>query len=330
MDWIKQNPFIAGLAGVTLVIAGVLIFLIMQAGGALQEAESEYATQKNNHDGLVTARIYPSRDSVEALEAQQDEVRERLRELREAFSSKQVAPEPLSPADLVSLIVDSVNATYSLAAERGVNMPAREEFFLGFNRYEESPPRLEAVDELSVLLQVIKSVAELLMEEQIDELISISRVELAVENGAPEEEEEEPQGRRGRGRRAPVVEKMPEQLERWTFIVRFKSTQEALQRVINSLQAMDQLLVTQLIAVTNESKEGPLREQTESGEVRFGEDGLPLPPEEEDAEEGEPSVRVVLGREKVESALRIQLIRLAQSEEEFEATLAGTSQKPRR
>ncbi len=182
MSWIKENKFIASLAGGTLLGAIVLFFI-----GA--QGSKKYSTSKENFDAAYDEgsrfeklEVYPkasNRDAkTTALELYKKSV-DNLQAAFEPFRPKEI--KNITPQEFTTVLLDA-NAEVSKAFEAsGVQVP--EPFFLGFERYKTSLASGNTTGILGYQLNSVKSLMLALAKAKPQSLVNLYRPSLAEEEG---------------------------------------------------------------------------------------------------------------------------------------------------
>ena len=168
---------------------------------------------------------------------------------------------------------------------------------------------------LSQELDSIKALMDLLLRQHVERLNSINRGHLPHEAGGPAAPPAGPGGKP-----APTGEEL---IVRYPVEIRFTAQPTAFHAILNQVTAADRLYVIRLLQVKNQSDKGPSREDPHAalaggvdqpgaqppaeppGPDQNGVPVLPLP------KKGPPPLRYVVGLEKVEADLRIELIKIA-------------------
>ena len=250
MSWVKENSFLAGFLGVTVVGAGVLGFLLMQAKSEYDAKYAEYEQEANELNRLQTMRPYPNAENVKKLEAQRDEFVAEANKLVATASSVEVEEEPVTATQFQDLLRKAVDDVTQRAAARNMKLPDR--FSLGFDRYLTDLPRPEAAAPLARQLAAVKIVIDSVIDSQISELRSFARPELAEERTAvAADDQKKSQG--GKPASDPLVEKDPIEL---VLFGKQPQIRNALNKIVTSDK---QFYIPRLITVVNEQQEGPMR-----------------------------------------------------------------------
>ena len=100
MDWIKENKFISGLLGITILLAGVICYFGYAEGGAFDEKMSEYSGKKGSYTTLVNAKPYPDAQNLQARQDNINEYEGLIADVRKALAGYQPGKLPqLDPGE---------------------------------------------------------------------------------------------------------------------------------------------------------------------------------------------------------------------------------------
>lgn len=249
MSWVKQNSFLAGFLGATVVAAGVLGYLLFQAKGEYSTRYSEYEQEASELNRLEGMRPYPNEENVKKLEAQRNEYVAEADKLVATASALEFEETPVSATefqDKLRVAVDDVNQR---AAARNMEVP--KPFSLGFERYLTDLPRPEAAGPLARQLAAVKLAVDSVIDSQVGAIKSFTRPELPQERGAVagEDAKKAPSGKASEV----LVEKHP--IEMVLF-----GKQPQIRNALNKIVTSDkQFFIPRLISVVNEQQEGPPR-----------------------------------------------------------------------
>lgn len=182
MNWIKSNPFVAALSGITLVICIVLIFFGMSAGSRYQEAlesfDSSYQ-QVNKAEGIP---LYPTAELRDGKRKALTEYSESIGELRSLFDAYRPGElQNVSPQDFTASLKAANKEVTTALEEAGCTVP--DGFLLGFERYGNEFATQNATGVLNYQLEGVKHAFMKLAESRPSELLSVFREEIPEENG---------------------------------------------------------------------------------------------------------------------------------------------------
>ncbi len=182
MNWIKENKFIAVLAGITLVIVAALYFVGSTKAKEYEEAKEKFDEANSEATSFESMALYPKPENKAGKTKALDEYRKSVDGLQNSF-------EKFRPAELKN--VSSQNFTGALKEadeelrkafeQSGTKVP--DAFFVGFERYRASlaPERNTGI--LSFQLQAIKDTLLDLAKAGPTALLNLHRPNLAEEDG---------------------------------------------------------------------------------------------------------------------------------------------------
>jgi hypothetical protein len=316
MNAIKNNPFLTALVVITVIVAGVLLFLISSASGELNQTLSDYEAKQLEYDGLTRAATYPSEENLAKLKDLRQKYAERVAELREELSTRQIEPQRLTTRGFQDLLIQQIEEAEAMAQENGVELPG--DFGLGMAQYRTVLPPAEAVPELTVQLEVIDAVVTRMLQAPVTSINNIQRVTLPEEQGQPRNATRERRGRRDSSRNPRRNRDRQEEevkiLDRETFLVDFTANRQNVREVFNSMYGIEQMVTMQLASLRNEELTGPSKDQAAGGGAAGGAPRriVPQDPDNPDApleeEALEPAAQFILGDEKVEGTIRFQIV----------------------
>jgi hypothetical protein len=162
MNWIKQNPFLAGLAGATLVGAIVLVAVGMAGSGRYAENLETFQASSQEVSGFERKPLYPDPALRDAKKKLLVDYAANIAQLQESFSPYRVDElTPIPPPEFATRLVEARNAIEQAFQATGATLP--EGFYVGFEKYsagevarESSTPilgyQLGAISELLLML----------------------------------------------------------------------------------------------------------------------------------------------------------------------------------
>lgn len=255
MSWIKENKFLAGFTAATVVGAGALGYLTLQAKSAYDTATASYEEQSSELSRLQGAQPFPSADNVKTLEEQRKQHQEAIGALQERLAKVELPIEELTPFQFQDRLRQTVDNTRKRAADSGIEIP--DNFSLGFDRYLAEPPSSQAAGPLGRQLKAIESVVANVINSRVSKISSLDREELPEEKGGTREPQPAKGAKGGKTAEAqPLVEKYP-------FQITFVSNQGSMMQVLNNVVNSDkQFYIPRLITVKNEKETGPSRAET--------------------------------------------------------------------
>ncbi len=308
MSWIQRNMLLTVVLGIATVAALALAVLIFMSWSQYSAISSDYDQQATELKRLERATIYPSQENVDEMERQKKEYAARLSDLRFQLSQLQMPSDPdISPNAFQDKLRATVSEIQQLAADNNVSLP--EEFYLGFDIYQDTLPSRDAAPELSRQLDTAKLVVQQLIELGINELTYIIRQPLPVEGGE-QAEPTPPQAPPGQVLQQEIMATMQ------TYDFGFISTPATLRAVVNAIDRAESFVILRTLLVKNEVQVGPEKSAfadqgtaTAAATQNTGIEGLfedALGTSEESGTE--KRLEFVVGAEKVQVDMQIQIV----------------------
>ncbi len=307
MSWIKENKFLAGLGGGTLLGAILLFVVGLQGGSKYSSTKEQFDTTYNEASEFEKLALYPT-DENQAGKTKA------LDEYKKAAESIQAAFEPFRPKEIKD-ISSQAFADNLLAANAEVRKAFEdtqaivpEPFFLGFERYRTSLASGSTTGLLSFQMDAVKKLMLSLAKSGVSELKNVHRPSLPEEDGQTFTPAE-----------TAVSRALPIEI---TFTGSEKSAREFISSIVDSSNGY---FVIRALRISNEKKEaGTIKDiKFEAGALDGasaggGDGGFVLPPA--GGEEAAPAAPTatpadssqilsqVLGSEKLNVFLRIDLL----------------------
>ncbi len=302
MNWLKENPFLAGLAAITLIGAGVLGFMVFGQAMPNYEATAEAYGQAVRKLHELQGRVpFPSAENLTKSKAITEQYRVDLQALHQKLAAME---SPLStnigPQQFQDSLRQAVNEITENAEKAGVTLPA--DFYLGFRQYANNLPAEQATPALARQLTVIKAMVQRLIDFKVHSIDRLDRMPLPQELGGASAANaggnapgNRPEGgrrdRQGGGGNKVLVEKFPLELA-------FTAEQSKFRVAFNSLMGADQFLIVRSLTVRNSNPAGPPVEEANAASSTA-------------SEEQAKNLNVILGRELVQVTLRIEMLDFA-------------------
>ena len=308
MNWVRNNRFLAGFLAVMLVGIGGLGFLVYSAYGRYSTVDDQYKTQVTELKRLEALAPYPEQANQTKYEELRKSYALAVRDLQTTLASYEPAPEnpPPTPLQFQDRLRKAVEDTVSSAQAAGVDIVPKEKFYLGFEQYSGTPPDAAATPLLASELNAINDlVAILLKNKHIEALISIKRGPVPGEAGsATAATAPAAPGRPAVPVAAPLVTKYP-------IEIAFTALPNSFREILNTITSSKRLYVIRAVQIKNQMDKGPARatEPTpgtgSANAVSPDPNAAPLP------EKGPPALRYVVGQERLDVTLRIELTSVA-------------------
>ena len=139
MRWSQDNPFLAGLAAVTVAGVAALIFLLTQSLALYQQTSEQYVQAVQKLHGLQDRSPFPSKENFDQSKALAGQYKNELNVLRDQLAKMELPLNPeIKPQQFQDDLRAIVNQTTEKAAAAGVILP--KDFYLGFGQYANSQP----------------------------------------------------------------------------------------------------------------------------------------------------------------------------------------------
>jgi hypothetical protein len=292
MNWLKENPFLAGLAAVTLAAAGALAYLIFDASSAYSQSAETYSAAVDKLHKLQTKVPFPSAENLKALQLSRDDYAARILALQSQLAKMEVPLDTsITPQKFMDDLRAAVNDIRKSADEKGVRLP--EKFYFGFDQYQTQVPTDLAAPALFRQFRVIQGLVVRLVDFKVASVDSINRDPLPEEAAAPQAA--------GQKKEAP-----PEPVfRRFKFDIAFTAEQGKVRTVVNSVLAPAQFLIIRSLSLQNTSPTAPAKVSADSA-------AQPVNPFAAAPAADKKSLQVILGRELIKTTLRLEMFDFAE------------------
>jgi hypothetical protein len=297
-----------------LVAVAVLGWLLQSAKARYEEATSGYEEKSGELTRLQGLNPFPNAQNLKSIEAQKAEATTAIAALQAKLATKTFPAEPMTPEQFQDKLRASVTAVVAKAAAAPMRLP--EKFYLGFDRYQTEPPEEAASVALGHQLKGIEWVINQLIENHALELRSLTREELPMERGAKARPEsaDAPSGR-GKGDKG-----SKDMITRQPFEIAALMEQSQFTNFLNTIvgATAPQFYVPRLLVVKNERDKGPQKGAvpgavpTAPALPAMNPDGTPAAPAAA-AVAAAPASTYIVGEEKVEVSLRLEIIDFPQT-----------------
>ncbi len=242
MNWFQRNTLLAVVLAAAGLVTLALLVIIFFAWSEYSEISSEYDEQATELKRLELAKIYPSQQNVEEMQAQRKEYAARLSDLHFQLLQMQMPLEAITPNGFQDKLRAAVSEIQKLAADNNVSLP--EEFYLGFDQYQDTLPSTAAAAELSRQLDTAKLIARRLIELGINELSYITRQPLPVEGSSQNRESEQDEDKQ-------------QMTSMQTFDLGFIATPVSMRNIVNAIAQAESFVILRRLLVKNEVQVGP-------------------------------------------------------------------------
>lgn len=182
MNWIKNNPFVSALAGITLVICAILIFFALRGSARYEEAKTGFEEAYQGVSGSERIPLYPTAENRDGKRKALNEYRESVTELRSMFDKYRPDDlKNLSTQEFTGQLKAATTEVTNALQEAGVQVP--DGFFMGFESYRDQLAQSDATGVLNFELGGIKNVMLNLGSAHPSSLIQLYREPLPEETG---------------------------------------------------------------------------------------------------------------------------------------------------
>lgn len=182
MSWIKENKFLAGLLGGTLVGVVALYFVGSRGAGSYDTAKEQFDLAAGEASAFERLSLYPTTENANAKRKALDEYKQSADELQAAFEPfrpKEITN--ISPQDFTNKLKTVNDEVRKALNDGGTKVP--DAFFCGFEGYKTNPAAGPATGILGYQLDFIKSLMLSLAKSGASELKNLHRPLLAEEEG---------------------------------------------------------------------------------------------------------------------------------------------------
>jgi len=238
---IKDHIGLAVGAGISILVAGVAVFLLWSFHGKYVAVDQELNAQLQRYSTLVRRNPFPSPENVSQAATNYVDLQQYAQNLLSALIKEQINPTAMERADFPPLVERTLRGLWAAAAEDKVTFP--EDFAFGFQRYIDGDlPAPPHIPRLVVQLKTVDAICRLLFSSRISELTDIQRE--TFDKTKPVAVEEAPRGRgRRRSSRSSAKPKAQQQAgqkmsENFTvehFKLTFTARENALWTVLNEM-----------------------------------------------------------------------------------------------
>ena len=200
MSWIQENKFVDGLAGVTAVIGGAILYFGNAQGNAYDEKMLEFDGLKSEHTKLAKAKPYPDSKNLKTREGLIKQYGDVIGNMRKALIGYQPGKlEKLTPVQFSDAQIKMQTELRAAFGAAETTLP--ENCGFGFEKYATIQAKATATARLNFQLNAMQWALNKLAESKPAALINIRREDLAVESGAVATTSPVRRGRPGQNRR---------------------------------------------------------------------------------------------------------------------------------
>lgn len=291
MNWFRANRFLGTfllMAGIAVIAA--LAFLFM-ARSNWNDAATRFDTDVAELGRLQRLNPFPSEDNLRKMKVHAEDYAAAVAKLKEDLKTRVLPAVQIAPSEFQTRLRVATAGVVERAHANKVKLP--EVFFLGFDEYASALPDNAAAPALAQELSQIELLAGILVDARVDAVTALRRNAAATAAQNTTAPKPKPADARG-----------PKTIERSVVDLSFVSTPAAARRVLNQIATAEkQFYIVRLLHVRNEKDKGPARE---AGQV---DDAAPQQPAAKPANAA--AVNFIVGNEKIETAMRVEIVRFA-------------------
>ena len=286
MDWLKNNPFLGGLAIGTAALTGAALYFAMGARQELDLQKEEFTSLMGQLSSVQSNKPFPNQANLNLASAELEQAQKILSELSSKVAEQSA---PLNPQLTPQQFQDALNTTVAkiaaTAAKNSVTLP--ENFYLGFDQYRAQPPTPSASPQLGQQLQSIAEAVNILLASKVSSITSIVRPPLPVESQDNAEEKD----------------KSNAQLFLAPFDVEFVADQANFRQSMEAIIRAKPLLFIRALEVRNSNPKSPTKSN-----------GLPhapnsgAAPDDSDSVDNGARLPVIFGQEQLTVRIRLSSI----------------------
>lgn len=318
MSWIKENPFLAGVAAVTAVATVGLGYFISSQSSRYNAALEDFSASSSKISEYNRMKLYPSAANQTKKKSAVEAYEEGIKEVETAV--KTFMPETLAdvPSDqFTGLLSQSTNDVREKLESAGVTVPER--FLLGFKSFASDTPDQSATGELTAQLNSLKWLTEQLAEAKISKLVNLRREKIDAEEKKPDKAKSNKKKRRDAAEEQSFVTPQEVQLT-------FTGSEESLRSFLTAItESKEHIFGIRRMRIQNEKLTAPTQkdanfpeENLEEEDNDFGADDGGFILEEDGAvgdgadapasQAGQRILAQVIGSEQVHVFLQLELM----------------------
>ena len=174
MNFLKSIPFVTALAGITILVCGVLLFLASKGGAKYDEAKAGFDESYAAVQLSESIPLYPKDENRDGKRKALGEYRESISELSSLFDKYRPGDiENNSPQGFANSLKKASEEVSKALESASCELP--DKFFLGFEGYSDKLANKGATGVLGYQLDGIKHALLGLAEARPSELIKIHR-----------------------------------------------------------------------------------------------------------------------------------------------------------
>ena len=304
-----QNKFLVGLSVAMVAGCGTLGYLLFTSYSQYSDCSQRYETMAGDLMRLERLPLYPEAGNLKKLDQKKNAAAASAESLYRQLAPLSFPLEQITPEQFQDQLRAAVAATAKKAEVAGVKLPVK--FYLGFDNYQTLPPKAEAAPVLGRQLKAVDLAVQTLIDSKVDAITAITR-ELLAEEGDAAKANPQPGAAKVAVEKAPLVSKYP-------FKIDFTAEQNRFRNALNALAKNGkQFFILRPVTIKNDvekplsraeanptPKPGAMAAMT----TTTGTPGMGSP----EVKEEEPALRYIVGTEKVNVGLRLDMVVFASS-----------------
>ena len=259
MTWFKENKFLGGLIVITVILAGVIIFLGMKLQGTLDEKIAEVEAAEGTLEGMKELNPFPTPENSKAKSDSLKALIGDANKMQAQFLSFKPESTAAIPVNEFSALLKDTDAKVRELFDGKIALP--ESFYLGFEIYKSDElPKPESTGELAYELKAIEWLMGELEAAGATAVSNIVRHQIPSEKGESWDGPKAPPAgsRSPRNRRRPTNvnrgPSLPKIANRMPIELVFKGPESALRDVLTAMADSEQYFFDLRIArIKNES-----------------------------------------------------------------------------
>jgi hypothetical protein len=257
MSWASENKFLTGFGVVLLAGVGTLGYLTYSSMGNHEAAYGEFETSATELRRLQEVKPYPDDANLKELQAQKQDLGEKLAALQTALRSRTLKVEPTTKEKFQDTLKGTVAKIAAKAAEAKVTFP--EGFYMDCAKYQATPPDEAAAPALGRQLRAMDLVVQILLAAGKIEVKDLKRDLLPEERGVAKPAAPKPAGGRPRPGQGADKDKPEKKLiDKTGFKITFTAPDKTFRQVLNNIVGhKEQLFVVRRLELKNTSPEPP-------------------------------------------------------------------------
>jgi hypothetical protein len=181
MNWIKQNPFLTGLIGSTLILCGLLTAFGMKGGSKYQDAKSRFEVAFMEVKKSEKLPLYPITSNRQAKSKALDDYAQSVDKIREFYSKYELDPSAQITTQQFTDHLKAANEEV-VKAFKAADIKLPDNFFMGFEAYNGQLAKSGSTALLDYQLNAVRQLLLGMAEARPAELIRLYRTKIAEED----------------------------------------------------------------------------------------------------------------------------------------------------